>query len=33
MPVAPLDMLWPAETPEGIGLALRHAGMMARSYA
>ena len=30
---APLDTVFTAETPEGIELALRPAGMMARSYA
>jgi uncharacterized RDD family membrane protein YckC len=33
MPVAPLDALALAETPEGIALVLRPAGMVARSYA
>jgi uncharacterized RDD family membrane protein YckC len=33
MSAAPLDTLFTAETPEGIALALRPAGLVARSYA
>ena len=33
MPTASLDTVFISETPEGIALALRPAGMMSRSYA
>ncbi|MEP7295477.1 MAG: RDD family protein [Burkholderiales bacterium] len=33
MPTAALDTVFVSETPEGIALALRPAGLMARSYA